>query len=309
MDRPRDGSDTCPAETASALVREATRRLDDAGLPSAAAEARTLVSHVLGIDLGRLPLAGPVSPTQQEQTAELVRQRLDGQPLSHLLGMAWFRNVSLRVGPGVFTPRPETEVMTGWALDWLSIRIATGTANPVVVELGTGSGAIAAAISDERPAARVHAVELSEQALGYAAQNLSRSSVDLRHGDLATAFDDLDGTVDLVISNPPYIPLERWEEVAPEVRLHEPELALFSGADGLDAMHAVAATAYRLLRSAGAGRAGGVVCAEHAELQHYSAPAVFTQHGGFVDVADHHDLTGRPRFVTAERADSGRMER
>ncbi|WP_392508737.1 peptide chain release factor N(5)-glutamine methyltransferase [Naumannella halotolerans] len=293
----------------AAVLRRTGRLLIDGGSPSPAAEARTLLAHVLGVELGALVLAPPLQAAQLEALTALVRRRIAGEPLQHLTGEAWFRTVRLEVGPGVFTPRPETEVMTGWAVDWLRRRIADGVAAPVVVELGAGSGAISAAVSAEVPAALVHAVELSEDALAWASKNLSRHGVDLRHGDLADAFPDLDRTVDLVISNPPYIPLEHWDGVAEEVRTHEPHLALFSGPDGLTAMRQVAATAHRLLRVDGPAGRGGVVAAEHAEVQADSAPAVFIDHGGFVAVVDHRDLTGRPRFVTAQRSDSGRMER
>ena len=167
---------------------------------------------------------------------------------------------------------------------------------PVVVDLGTGSGAIAKAVADEVPHARVHAVEMDEAAHGWATTNLAGTGVDLRLGDLGTAFDELAGTVDVVVSNPPYIPLDAWESVALEARDHDPALALWSGADGLDAMRVVEARAALLLGP------GGVVGVEHADAQGESAPAVFTATGRWADVRDHRDLAGRPRFVTARLA-------
>ena len=164
----------------------------------------------------------------------------------------------------------------------------------VVVDLCTGSGAIALAIVHEVPGAQVHAVELDEPAYGWAQRNLSGTGVDLRLGDAADAFADLDGGVDVVVSNPPYIPLDAWESVAPEVRDHDPELALWSGEDGLDAMRMIEATAWRLLKP------GGVVGVEHADVQGESAPEVFGRR--WADVRDHADLAGRPRFVTARKA-------
>jgi len=161
------------------------------------------------------------------------------------------------------------------------------------VDLCTGSGAIAKAVKDEVPEAEVHACELSEDAYPWAVRNLTGTGVDLRHGDMADAFDELAGTVDVVVCNPPYIPLEAWESVAVEARDHDPDLALYSGADGLDAMRVLEQRAARLLR------AGGVVGAEHADEQGESAPAVFVER--WSAVRDHEDLAGRPRYVTARR--------
>jgi release factor glutamine methyltransferase len=167
---------------------------------------------------------------------------------------------------------------------------------PVVVDLCTGSGAIARALADEAPAAEVHAVELDEQAHAWAERNLAGTGVDLRHGDMATAFEDLLGTVDVVVCNPPYIPLEAWESVAAEARDHDPHLALFSGQDGLDAMRVLEHRAAQLLRT------GGRLGAEHADVQGGSAPAVFSASGRWSDVRDHLDLAGRARYLTARLA-------
>ena len=221
-----------------------------------------------------------------------MARRAAREPLQHLTGSAAFRHVELAVGPGVFVPRPETELLAGWAIDHL---LALDR-RAVVVDLCTGSGAIARTIADEVPHADVHAVELDEGALAWAERNLAGTGVDLRHGDLATAFDDLLGTVDVVVCNPPYIPLEAWESVAAEARDHDPHLALFSGQDGLDAIRVLEQRAALLLRP------GGVVGAEHADVQGESAPAVFAATGRWLDVADHRDLAGRPRYVTARLA-------
>ena len=167
---------------------------------------------------------------------------------------------------------------------------------PVVVDLCTGSGAIALSIATEVPEAQVHAVELGEDAFAWAQRNLAGSGVDLRHGDMADAFADLDGTVDVLLCNPPYIPLEAFESVAVEARDHDPHLALFSGDDGLDAMRVLERVAARLLRD------GGVVGAEHADVQGEAAPAVFRRTGRWRDVKDHVDLAGRNRYLTARLA-------
>jgi release factor glutamine methyltransferase len=285
---------SAPETPVGDLLRRATAELSAAGVPSPGTDAALLLAHVLGTTRGRLPAHRPVGAPQAEAYAELVARRGRRIPLQHLTGTAAFRYVELEVGPGVFVPRPETEVLAGWAVDRARERVAAG-ARPLVVDLCTGSGAIALAVATEVEGARVCAVELDERAHRWAERNLTGTGVDLRVGDMADAFPDLDGAVDVVVSNPPYIPLEAFESVTPEVRDHDPDLALWSGADGLDAMRVVERTAARLLRP------GGVVGAEHAEVQGEAAPAVFAASGRWVEVRDHPDLGGRPRFVTARR--------
>jgi release factor glutamine methyltransferase len=269
----------------------AVDRLRVAGGESPAYDASALLAFVLDVPRTRLPLLDVVDPAAAGRFEDLVGRRADRVPLQHLTGVAHFRHVELAVGPGVFVPRPETELLAGWAVD-----AAAPLAAPVVVDLGTGSGAIAKAVADEVPAASVHAVELDERAHGWATRNLAGTGVDLRHGDLADAFDDLVGSVDVVVSNPPYIPHEAWESVAAEVRDHDPELALFATGDGLDVIRVVERRAARLLRP------GGVVGVEHADAQGESAPAVFTAAGRWEEVRDHEDLAGRARFLTARLA-------
>lgn len=274
-----------------ALLRAAESRLAASGVASPAYDAAELLAFVLGTTRGGLVLRDRVDAAQERTFAELVARRADREPLQHLTGSAAFRHVELAVGPGVFVPRPETELLAGWAIDR-----ARECEDPVVVDLCTGSGAIARAVADEVPTARVYAVELDPGALRWATRNLADTGVELRQGDLAAAFPELDARVDVVVSNPPYIPLEAWESVAPEARDHDPHLALFSGEDGLDAIRAVATTAARLLRP------GGWVGVEHADVQSHSAPAVFASAGGFTQVRDHLDLAGRPRYTTARLA-------
>lgn len=283
----------------SALVREllgeATARLAAAGVASPDHDAAELLAHVLGTTRARLALVESVSATQREAYAGLLDRRAAREPLQHLTGSAAFRHVELAVGPGVFVPRPETELLAGWGVDQARAVCGSGS-TPVVVDLCTGSGAIALSVADEVPQAEVHAVELGDEAHLWATRNLAGSGVDLRHGDMADAFDDLDGTVDVVLCNPPYIPLEAYASVAVEARDHDPALALWSGGDGLDAMRVLERVAARLLRP------GGVVGAEHADAQGESAPAVFTRAGRWTGVRDHVDLAGRPRFTTARLA-------
>lgn len=261
-------------------------------------EAALLLAHVLGLTPGTLLLAPEVPTAARAEFLTLIGRRQLGIPLQHLTGVAHFRHTSVRVGPGVFVPRPETEVMVGWALERLA-----GLAEPLVVDLCSGSGVIAKSIAQECPGAEVWAVEQSPAAVAWASENLAGTGVRLVEADMAEAPEELDGRVDLVICNPPYIPLEAYESVPAEVRDHDPELALFSGEDGLDAMRVLSRVAARLLRP------GGFLAAEHAEVQHESAQAVFLGDPAWSEVRDHVDLAGRPRFVTAVRTERVRMSR
>jgi release factor glutamine methyltransferase len=284
------------SESLRALLREAGARLAAAGVTSADNDATALLAHCAGEPRGRLLLRESVPTDVAERFRELVARREAREPLQHLTGTAGFRYLELAVGPGVFVPRPETELLAGWAVEQAGAVASAGHRAPVVVDLCTGSGAVALSVATEVPGSDVHAVELDEQAVSWAARNLAGSGVDLRSGDMESSFFDLDGTVDVVVSNPPYIPLEAYESVTPEVRDHDPSLALWSGEDGLDAIRVVEQVAARLLVP------GGVVGVEHAEVQAQAAPAVFAATGRWVDVRDHEDLAGRARFVTARLA-------
>ncbi|TQK70497.1 MULTISPECIES: peptide chain release factor N(5)-glutamine methyltransferase [unclassified Nocardioides] len=280
--------------TTRELLRDAADRLRAAGVASPEHDAGELLAHVLGTTRGQLLLAPEPSSAHAQRYDDLLARRAAREPLQHLLGAAWFRHVEVAVGPGVFVPRPETELLAGWAIEHAAAIAATGV-QPVVVDLCTGSGVIAKSIADEVPSARVHAVELDPPAHAWAERNLAGTGVELRIGDLATAFDDLAGRVDVLVSNPPYVPLEAWESVAVEARDHDPHLALFSGDDGLDAIRVIATRGLVLLKP------GGVVGVEHADVQGESAPAVFSRGARWEEVRDHRDLAGRPRFTTARR--------
>ncbi|MFC5728277.1 MULTISPECIES: peptide chain release factor N(5)-glutamine methyltransferase [Nocardioides] len=280
---------------ARALLREAAERLRAAGVASPEHDAGELLAHVLGTRRSQLLLLDEVAESAVGAYDDLVVRRAAREPLQHLVGRAWFRHVSVEVGPGVFVPRPETELLAGWAVEQARAAAASSGRPPVVADLCTGSGVIARSIADEVPEARVHAVELDPAAHAWAERNLAGTGVELRLGDLSSAFDDLAGTVDVLVSNPPYVPLEAWESVAVEARDHDPHLALFSGEDGLDAVRAIEARGVVLLR------AGGVVGVEHADVQGESAPAVFSGSGRWEEVRDHRDLAGRPRYLTARR--------
>ena len=277
------------------LLADAGARLAEAGVASPEHDAAELLAHVLGTSRPGLVLAGEVAEEQAAAYHRLVDRRAAREPLQHLTGSAAFRYLELAVGPGVFVPRPETELLAGWAVERAQALVVAGRV-PTVVDLCTGSGAVALSVATEVPGARVHAVELGDPAVEWAAKNLAGSGVDLRHGDMAEAFHDLDGAVDVVVCNPPYIPLDAYESVEDEAREHDPALALFSGDDGLVAMRVVEEVAARLLRRSGTA---GV---EHADVQGESAPAVFVAAGRWSDVRDHLDLAGRPRFTTARLA-------
>src|SRR5262249_23139826 len=214
-----------------------------------------------------------------------------------ITGLAYFRYLELQVGPGVFVPRPETEVMTGWAIGALR---DMDVAEPVVVDLGTGSAAIALAIAQEVPRAQVHAVEADPLARQWAERITTGGAggpppppgrAPLAGDDFAGALPSLSGAVDLVISNPPYIPV--GATVPPEVGEYDPAGALWGGEDGLDAIRVIEKVAARLLRP------DGLVAVEHGALQGAAVYWVFAEERGGAGPSNHRGLAGRDRFVTA----------
>jgi len=276
------------AVTLAEALAEAARLLAEAGVPSPRVDAELLAAHLLGESAGRvraLALTGAASP---EGLAELVAERAGRVPLQHITGKAYFRHLELDVGPGVFIPRPETETVAQHAID-----AARRTPGAKVVDLGTGSGAIAGSIASEVPGAEVYAVELSELAHAWAARNLEPLGVALVRGDLRTALEKHDGTFDVVVSNPPYIPPDAVP-VDPEVAEHDPKLALYGGgADGMELPRATAASAARLLKS------GGFFIMEHAEVQAQAVSKLLVDAGCWNDVGTVFDLTGRERATAA----------
>jgi release factor glutamine methyltransferase len=288
-------SERVDAVRAGPLAAEAAEQLRAAGVPSPENDARLLLAHVLGERPTGWWHRLEVSTAAAERFRELVARRAERVPLQHLTGKAYFGNVELDVGPGVFIPRPETEMMMSWAAQELTERAARLGRHQVVVDLCTGSGAIAKSLALAAPDAEVHAVELSEEAVSWAERNLTGTGVRLLRADMADALPELDGGVDLVVANPPYVPLEAYDSVAVEARDHDPDVALFSGLDGLDAIRVLTTAAARLLRD------GGVLTFEHAEAQADSAPQIVVESHLFSQVRDHQDLTGRQRFVTAVR--------
>ena len=279
------------------MLDRATGILESAGIRNARVDAELLLGHVLGLSRGGVQakaVTGARLSTDDTVTiAGLVERRAAREPLQHITGTAAFRQLELAVGPGVFVPRPETETVVQFAIDALA---ATASPEPVGVDLGTGSGAIALAMATEVPHARVFGVEVSPLAYVWTRQNFrtvgapNATSVFV---DLADALPELDGTVDVVISNPPYIPVGAIPR-DPEVRLFDPEIALYGGEDGLDIVRQVSTTALRLLRR------GGTLVLEHGEVQS-AAIAELLRADGWTVVAHHRDLLGRDRATTALR--------
>lgn len=274
-------------------VGRATERLAEAGLQSPRGEAEQIAAAIHRVK--RTQLHTVPDTAFDARYWEAVGRRAAGEPLQHVTGVAHFRYLELRVGPGVFVPRPETESVAGWAIDALH---DMDVRDPIVVDLGTGSGAIALSIAQEVPRSRVHAVERDQTAYIYAARNVEdsdeRGRVRLHLADMTTALPELDGTVDLVVSNPPYIPMSEWEYVAREAREYDPPDSLWGGGDdGLDVIRGVERAARRLLRP------GGYMVVEHSDLQGGPVYWIFSEDDGWREVANHRDLAGRDRFVTA----------
>lgn len=274
----------------------AVRRLAEAGVASPRFDAEELAAFVLGESRSRLLLSDGFDRAQAGRFDDLIAERVRRVPLQHLTGVAGFRRLELAVGPGVFVPRPETELLAGWAIERAAV-----VPEPVVVDLCSGSGAIALSIANECPKASVYGVEREELALAWARRNAAARvaagdrPVTLLQGD-ATAPDvlaDLDGAVDVVATNPPYVP--DGSTVAPEVADHDPEAALWGGPDGLDVVRRLLVRAATLLRP------GGWLGIEHADVQGESLPALVNRVPEFEAVTDHRDLAGRPRYTTARR--------
>lgn len=281
-------------------ILSATETLRQAGVPSADVDAQELAAHLLGVSRTRLGLTPLVEPAWVGEYQELIARRAERIPLQYLLGTVQFGRARIAVGPGVFVPRPETESLVHWALQAIA-----DLPSPIVVDLCAGSGAIALALSAARPDARVIAVERSDAALSWARRNVVRhvntggSPVELRGGDILDQrlMADLDAAVDLVTANPPYVP--DGTPVEPEVADHDPPDAVFGGPDGLSLIRPLISVAAGLLK------VGGVLAIEHDDSQGESVPDLLRARRVLTDVADHDDLAGRPRFVTATRV---RME-
>ncbi|TDP97733.1 peptide chain release factor N(5)-glutamine methyltransferase [Labedaea rhizosphaerae] len=277
-------------------ILEGERILAAAGVASPRTDAELIAAHVLGVERTRLPLVPLVDPPVVDAIGQLVTQRAKRIPLQHLLGWAQLGPVTLAVGPGVFVPRPETELLLDWGL-----RAIKTLSEPTVIDLCTGSGALALAVANARPDAVVYGVDNDAPALSWARRNADLRAqagdtpITLYSGDVAdpTLLTELDGRVDLVLCNPPYVP--DHTVVPPEVADHDPPQAVFSGHDGLATIRHVVTLAARLLRPE------GWMGIEHDDSQGKSVPALLSLRRVLSDVEDHADLAGRPRFVTARR--------
>lgn len=281
----------------AALIRGAVQTLATAGVPTPDVDAELLAAHVFGLSRGELAAAvlrGADAPESAlvDAFAELVERRAAREPLQHLTGLAPFRHLELRVGPGVFVPRPETEIVAQLAIDALR---AMPDAAPVAVDLGTGSGAIALAMATEVPHARVHAAENAVDAFVWAKENFAALAPQARIAfvDLASAFPELDGEVAVLVSNPPYVP-DAAIPRDPEVRHWDPPSALYGGEDGLDVVRTLSQVGLRLLRP------GGTLVIEHGEWQGGPIRDLLTA-DGWRAAATHPDLTHRDRATTALR--------
>jgi release factor glutamine methyltransferase len=279
----------------SEALELATDKFSAAGVLSPSVDAELLGCFILEATRSELTLLtisnNLFSEHRLADFLEAVQRREKREPLQHITGLAPFRYLQLEVGPGVFIPRPETEQLVD-----LAIQKIEDISNPMIVDLCSGSGAISIALNTEVTGSTVYAVELSKEAFSFLTRNYRRYGLDpkaLRNENLTTALEELEAGVDLVVSNPPYIP-DGAVPIDLEVKLHDPSLALYGGEDGLDVIRQISARAWFLLRP------GGHLVLEHAHTQ---APAIgellLTQ--GWQEVVSASDLTGKDRMISAVR--------
>ena len=270
------------------LLSEAANALREAGVDSPEADARLLAAHVLGVAPMQLMFAD-VPADFGQRYSELVARRTKREPLQHIIGTAPFYCVDLAVGPGVFIPRPETEVLAEWAVH----KLIDAPSAPTVVDLGSGTGALAIAVARARPDATVYAVERSEAARAYLQRNVDKLApqVNVVAGDMTDPQLLAGISADVVVSNPPYVPetLQLQQEV-----YADPREAVFSGVDGMAAIRGIVPVVKQMLKD------GGVVGIEHDDTTSEAVQDELRA-GGFADVRALEDMTGRARFVTASK--------
>ena len=284
-------------------ISKATLLLTEAQVSSPQVDAEILLAYVLGVERNQLTSVNQISGEQLFEFENLVARRANRVPLQHLTGIAYFRHLELAVGPGVFVPRPETELLVEAAIKHLK----TVSSSRIAIDLCAGSGAIALSLALEVPGTTVHAVELSDDAFKWLTHNVVdhaekleavESHVIVHHGNAGdqSLLSELFNQVDALVSNPPYIPSEMIPR-DPEARDHDPAIALFSGADGLDVAREVVVVAAELLKP------GGFVGMEHADVQGESMPALFAaMPNTWTNVKDNLDYNKLPRFTTAVRS-------
>ncbi|MFG2193653.1 peptide chain release factor N(5)-glutamine methyltransferase [Streptomyces sp. NPDC048639] len=278
------------------LLREAERVLTASGVWGPREDAAALAAHVLGLTEEALKPEYPVPAAAAERLRTLVGRRASRIPLGHLTGRARLGGIEVTVTEDVFVPRFPTELLLRWGLSAVE-----GAKDPVVVDLCTGSGAVALAVAHARPDATVHAVELDAAALECARRNAAERAaagdrpVAVHQGDVTdpVLLADLDGTADLVLANPPYVPV--GTELLPEWGEHHPRQAVFAGDDGLDVIRRVIACAARLLRP------GGGLAIEHGDAQIDVVPGLLAATGAFAEAEGHRDQENRPRYTTTLR--------
>lgn len=274
-------------------IDDAAATLAEAGIDSARWDAEQLAAHLAGTERGRLALLDPPGEEFFGRYRDVVAARSQRVPLQHLLGTAAFGPVTLHVGPGVFVPRPETEALLEWAV---AQQLAP---RPVIVDLCTGSGALAVALAHHLPAARIIAIDHSDAALDYAHRNAQGTAIELLRADVTelafrpALLAELNGRVDMVVANPPYVPDDAVLD--PEVAQHDPRHAVFGGPDGLAVIAPLVRLAARWLRP------GGLIGVEHDDTTSAQTVELFDRTAAFDTVQARADLTGRPRFVTARR--------
>lgn len=286
------------------LLAELAARLTAAGSDSGAAEAATILAHAADLTRSRLAAATAVDDAHAEAARAFAARRAEtGEPLQYVLGTAVSGNLDLEVGPGVFIPRPETELLVEWVLGRLPPAAVPGGASPVVIDLCAGSGTIALELAHARPDAEVHAVELDPDAASWLRRNAGARraagdrgiSVHVADATDPALLTELDGRAAAVVSNPPYIPAAAEAALPGEITRFEPALALYGGPSGNEVIAGIVPVAARLLAP------GGVLACEHDDTTGEQVAELFAGHGGFRDVRRHRDLAGRPRFVTAVR--------